>query len=313
MARLELKPSGVIFKEDTHQYFRESDGKELSGITGLIQRQLFPTEFDSVPKHILEQAASYGTDIHKSCELFDTMWEHDGTQELQDYIELCKENGLVHEKSEFTITDNENYASQIDKVYRASDNTFHIGDIKTYYGKMKGEKLEKCRWQLSIYAYLFELQNPKAKVDKLFVIHLRNKQKSDGTYDHIKELVYVNRIPSDICKDLLDADLRGEQFKNPFAVPVEIQSKALRIRELIATKNNVEEELNSLKADILTSMEFLDVTTWQSENVKLTRKLPTTRTTFDLKSFKAAHTEINDYDNYMKTSNISSSLMVNVA
>ena len=113
MARLELKLSGVIFKEDTHQYFRESDGKELSGITGLIQRQLFPTEFDSVPKHILEQAANYGTDIHKSCELFDTMWEHDGTQELQDYIELCKENGLVHEKSEFTVTDNENYASQI--------------------------------------------------------------------------------------------------------------------------------------------------------------------------------------------------------
>lgn len=311
--RIELNTSGVLFKEDTHQYFRESDGKELSGITALLQRQLFPHEYDSVPKYILQRAADYGTAVHKSCEEFDAEWKHDGTIELQDYIDICKKYGLQHQASEYTVTDGENYASNIDKVYRTSDTTFSIGDLKTYYGKLKGEKLEKCRWQLSIYAYLFELQNKKAKVDKIFVIHLRNKQKKNGTFDHVKELIYVDRIPSDICKELLACDLAGEQFKNPFAIPEEITSKVQRIKELLEAKTKAEEELNLLKADILSSMEFLDVKTWQSDDVRLTRKLPTTRASFDLKSFKAAHSEISDYDSYMKTSQISGSLTVSIA
>lgn len=313
MARIELTQSGVFFKEDTHQYFRETDGKELSGITGLLQRQLFPHEYDSVPAYILKKAADYGTAVHKSCEDFDAEWKHDGTVELQDYIDLSKEYGLVHQASEYTVTDGENYASNIDKVYRTSDTTFSIGDLKTYYGKLKGEKLEKCRWQLSVYAYLFELQNKKAKVDKLFVIHLRNKQKKDGTFDHVKEIIFVDRIPSDICQELLACDLRGEQFKNPFAIPVEFTSQLSRIKELIELKNKAEEELNAIKANILESMTFLDVKNWATNEVRLTRKLPTTRTSFDLKSFKIGHPEINDYDLYQKTSNIAGSLMVNVA
>ena len=75
-------------------------------------------------------------------------------------------------------------------------------------------------------------------------------------------------------------------------------------------KNEAEEELAAIKANILTSMEFLDVKTWVLNNVRLTRKLPSTRFSFDLKKFKEAHTEITDYDNFMKPSNVAGSLMV---
>jgi len=313
MAKLNLRQSGVLFKEDTHQYFRESDGKELQGITGVISRQLFPHEYDSIPQHIVQKAADYGHAVHKSIEEFDNSFTHDGTVELQDYIEVCKELGLVHEASEYLISDNENYASAIDKVFRTGDNTFSISDLKTYFGKLSGEKLERCKWQLSIYRYMFLQQNPKAKVDKLFVIHIRNKEKKDGTFDHIKEVIYVDPIPSDICKELLDADLRGEQFKNPFAVPEAIVERINRMKELILLKNQAEEELNTLKADILESMEFMDIKTWSTDDVRLTRKLPATRTSFDLRLFKAGHPEITDYDSYMKTSNIAGSLLVSVA
>lgn len=311
--RIELNTSGVLFKEDTHQYFRESDGKELSGITALLQRQLFPHEYDSVPKYILQRAADYGTAVHKSCEEFDAEWKHDGTVELQDYIDICKEYGLQHQASEYTVTDGENYASNIDKVYRTSDTTFSIGDLKTYYGKLKGEKLERCRWQLSIYRALFLKQNPKAKVDKLFVIHLRNKQKKDGSFDHIKELIYVDPIPENICFDLLAADLAGEQFKNPFAVPEDIVPQLSRIKELIEEKNKVEEELNALKANLMSSMQFLGLTSWATPEVSLTMKAPSTKSSFDLTKFKAAHKEITDYDQYMKTSKVAGSLMVKIA
>ena len=40
-------------------------------------------------------------------------------QEVADYISITTEQGLIHETSEYLITDNENYASMIDKVYRS--------------------------------------------------------------------------------------------------------------------------------------------------------------------------------------------------
>ena len=243
--RIELKDSGVLFNEEEHSYWL--DGKKLSGITGMLQRQLFPTEFDGIPKHFIQGAADYGTSVHISCEDFDKNWINDGTQEVNDYIELCKDYGLVHECSEYTVTDGTNWASMIDKVYRISDDTFSLGDIKTY-GQMTPEKLEKARWQLSIYAYFFELMNKKAKVDQLFVIQLRNKMKKDGSFDHIKEIIFVNRIPSEVCKELLDSDLRGEQFVNPYNIPDEYKSQEQTIRDLIQTKVEVEEQLANIKA-----------------------------------------------------------------
>ena len=108
MKRIELKESGVLFNEEEHTY--QLDGKELSGITGMLQRQLFPTEFDGIPQHFIQNAADYGTSVHQSCENFDKNWINDGTQEVNDYIELCKDYGLVHECSEYTVTDGTNWA-----------------------------------------------------------------------------------------------------------------------------------------------------------------------------------------------------------
>lgn len=304
--RIELKDSGVVFNEELHEYWLGD--KQLSGITGMLQRQLFPDEFEGVPEEMIMKAAEYGTQVHASIEDFDKNWINDGTQEVADYIEICKDNGLVHECSEYTITDGKNWASNIDKVYRVDDDTFDIGDIKTY-GTMTSEKLEKARWQLSIYAYLFELQNRKAKVGKLFIIHLRNKPRKDGTFDHIMDFIPISRIPSEICKELLDCDVRGEQFENPYSIPEEIRSQESEIRKLIQTKNEVEQKLNGIKSRILSEMEMMDVKSWFTDTMRLTRKLPGIRTTFDLQAFKKDHPEI-DFDAYMKTSNMAGSLVI---
>ena len=272
------------------------------------KRQLFPNEYANIPKAILNQAAAYGTSVHQSCEDFDANWYNDGTQEVQDYIQLCQEHSLTHEASEYTVTDFTNYASSIDKVYRISSNTFDLADLKTY-GVMTPEKLEKARWQLSIYAYLFELQNKDAKARQLYILHLRNKQKKDGSFDHISQLIPVKRIPSEICKELLDADLRKEQFQSPYAIPDSILEQEAHIRELIETKARVDEELGQIKSRILSEMESRNVKSWLGEFIKLTRKLPSTRTSFNLSSFKTDHPEI-DYEPYMNTTQVSSSLTI---
>lgn len=309
MARINLKDCGVEFDAAKHEYWL--NGKQLQGITGVITKQLFPNEYDNVPPAILAKSAEYGTAIHQKLEKFDMWFENDHSVEVQDYIALCKEHGLVHEYSEYLCTDGANFASAIDKVFRVSDDTVSIADIKTYYGKLTGSKLERCRWQLSLYQYFMQITMPKLKVDRLLVIHLRNKEKKDGTYDHVSELIEVDPIPSDICKELLDCELRGEQFKNPFAVPEDVSSKLIRIKSLVEAKAAAEEELNTLKADLLSSMQFLDVKTWAAEGVKLTRKLASVRTSLDAKALKAAFPEI-PYDQFYKTSTVAESLMVAV-
>lgn len=308
MARVKLKDSGVLFDEENHTYLLGD--KYLSGITGMLQRQMYSNEFEGIPKDVIDAAAQYGTDVHHSCEDFDFSWINDGTQEVQDYIKICKENNLTHECSEYTVTDGSDWASRIDKVYRVSDDTFDIGDIKTY-GVMTADKLAKAKWQLSIYAYLFELQNKKAKVNRLFIIHLRNKQKKDGTFDHICEIIFINRIPGEICKDLLDTDLRGEQFVNPYDIPEEISSQETEIRELMETKSAVEERLAEIKADILSKMESLDVRTWATQTMRLTRKLPSTRASFNAALFKQEHPDL-DYAPYERVSQVASSLTITI-
>ena len=308
MARVKLKDSGVLFDEENHTYLLGD--KYLSGITGMLQRQFFPNEFEGIPKDVIDAAAQYGTDVHHSCEDFDFSWINDGTVEVQDYIRICKENNLTHECSEYTVTDGSDWASRIDKVYRVSDDTFDIGDIKTY-GVMTADKLAKAKWQLSIYAYLFELQNKKAKVNRLFIIHLRNKQKKDGTFDHISEIIFINRIPSEICMDLLATDLRGEQFANPYDIPEEISSQETEIRELMETKSAVEERLATIKADILSKMESLDVRTWATQTMRLTRKLPSTRASFNAALFKQEHPDL-DYAPYERVSQVASSLTITI-
>ena len=305
MARIELTQSGVLFNEELHEYWL--DGKQLSGITEALRKQLHPDMYSSIPKRILEQAAEYGTSVHKSIELFQKEWINNGSVEVQDFIQICKDNSLIHEASEYTVSDGKNWASNIDQVYRTCDDTFSLADIKTY-SKMTAEKLELARYQLSCYAMFFEMQNKKAKVDRLYINHLRNKTKS-GKVEHISDLIPIERIPADICKELLDCELRGEQFKNPFAVPEELAFQVSRIKELIEMKNEAEEELAAIKANILTSMEFLDVKTWVLNNVRLTRKLPSTRTSLNLAMLKTDHPEI-DYGLYERVSNVSGSLAI---
>ena len=305
---IQLNDSRVVFNKEDHTY--ELDGKYLSGITEMLQRQLFPDEFDGVPEQAIEQAALYGTEVHESIEQFDSSWTNDGTQEVADYIKICTSNGLIHERSEYTVTDGMNWASNIDKVFRKSETVFDLADVKTY-GTMTPEKQEKARWQLSTYAYLFETLNPNATVGKLYIIHLRNKLKKDGTTDHIANLIEVDRIPSEVCKELLDTDLAGEIFENPYDIPADIAEQEEEIRHLIQTKKEVEERLNELKSEILSRMEETQVRSWNTETMKLTRKLPSTRYSFDLNRFKSDHPEFN-YDDYMKKSTVGSSLLITV-
>ena len=306
--RIQLKDSGVFFNEGEHSYFLPEKNKFLSGITDLLQRQLFPHLHDGIDEAILVRAAAYGKSVHSSCEDFDSLWINDGTQEVADYISLCQENSLTHEASEYLVSDFENYASMIDKVYRNDNNSFILGDIKTY-GQMTPEKHELARWQLSIYAYFFELQNKGAKVERLLIFHIRNKARQDGSFDHISRCIEVKRIPSEICKEILEADLRGEQFINPYDIPPEIRQKENLIQSLLTVKKQCEDKLAVIKGEVLEKMQHCGIKAWEGDIIRFTRKAESTRTSFDWKAYQKDNPDL-DLSKYMKESIVSESLQL---
>ena len=221
------------------------------------------------------------------------------------------------EASEYNVTDLSNddydscyYSSNIDIVTRLSQEDFGLLDLKTYSNaKLTKAQMTKARYQLSCYAYMFELQNKGAKVKELYVIHICNKPKKDGSINHIAELVPIERIPSDICKALLEADRNGEQFNNPYELPKEVEKKCKRIIKLIQTKKEAEEELTHIKKEILETMLFLDVDNWKGDGITFSRTAETTRSSFDLAAFKKQYPDL-PYDDFIKKSNVAGSLKI---
>ena len=216
------------------------------------------------------------------------------------------------EACEYNVSDFEHWASNIDIVVRVSDNEFDLYDIKTYSNsKLTKTQLLKAKFQLSIYAMLFEGQNKGAKVRNLGIIHLCCKTKRDGSENHISEILPIDRIPNDVCQNLLDCELQGTQFQNPYDIPKDVASKVNRIIKLIQTKKEAEEELNAIKKDVLETMLFLDVKSWKGENITFSRIEETQRSSFDLVAFKKAYPDL-PYDSYVKTSKVAGSLKIAV-
>lgn len=318
MERIELVNSGVEFLEEPHEYWLtlpNGEKKQLSGITGAIQRQVAGHEYDGCPEYLIKRAGEYGTSVHKSIERLINDFEHDGTVETEDFRMLTADMSI--EASEYNVTDLSNddydscyYSSNIDIVTRLSDYEFALADLKTYSNaKLTKAQKTKAQYQLSCYAYMFELQNKGAKVKELYVLHISNKSKRDGSINHISELIPIERIPADICKALLEADRNGVQFNNPYELPKEVEKKCKRIIKLIQIKKEAKEELTLIKKDILSTMLFLEVDSWKGDGISFTRTAETTRSSFDLASFKKAFPDL-PYDDYIKKSNVAGSLKI---
>lgn len=318
MARIELNyVDGLVFDEKEHRYYLNR--KELSGVTSAITRQLYPHAFDGIPKKVLDNSVAYGSHVHKVLENWDKLWQkNEASVELQDYRSICREYGLCHEASEYLVTDFEHFASACDKIFRVDDTSVSIGDVKTVYGdltkKQNKDKLERCRMQLSLYRYMFLLVNPQMKVKDLFVIHLRYKERSNGSIDRIAKLIYVAPLPLSTCKAFLEAEVKGEQFVLPTETEPqqELAVDEGLIRQLLQTKAEVEEKLGCIKAKIIADMEALGETTFSTPTgLKIVRKLESVRRAFDLKSFTTMNPDF-DISPYMKESRVNGSLLIAV-
>lgn len=290
-----LVKSGVVFDSVNHTY--TLDGKQLSGITSLLDRQLFKDKYLGIPDEILRKAAERGTYIHQCCELVDEGFVSDN-QESVNYLRLKEKYNLRFEESEYLVSDNEHVASCIDKVYRYDDTTFFLGDIKTTYKLNK----EYVMWQLSIYAYLFEKQNPGTKVSSIFAIWLRGET---------AQLVELDRVPTEKVEELLRCDAMGLKYGEQHnTMPVLLSEMEELIVDVESQLKRLTEQKKALTDGLMKAMVKEGLYSWKGDKVSITRKTASTRKSFDKEKFEKDYPGV--YDQYIKESPVSESLLIKI-
>jgi hypothetical protein len=297
--KITLNNSGVIFNQEEHRYFL--DGKELSGITGLLQKHIFPDKYKDIPTRRLNRAAERGTMVHESIELLDGGFEPaEYTPELLNYKRIKEDNNLDTISNEYLVTDNEHFASAIDLVMLGASDDIALADIKTTSVLDK----EYVRWQLSLYAYMFELQNPELKVSKLYALWLRNEK---------SELAEVERVDTVIVKDLLQCEVDGRDFVNPLAkadinVPAEIKNAEINVYNLVNEIKKLETQKKELSKGLLKLMQDNKIKSYKGEYITLSRIAASTREDIDKNKLKEKYPEA--YAACMKVTNISEKLQI---
>ena len=290
---MNLKVWNGTFQEDVHKYFR-ADGKELSGVTGMLKRMLFADEYKGVSQETLANAADRGHLVHSRIELYDNMGVGTDMPEVAAYARLKDEYGLEFVASEFLVSDDENFASAIDKVYHAKgapEDEVVLADIKTTYAFNR----DYVSWQLSVYAYFFGLLNPDIKVTGAFGIWLRD----DKRRGLIAKVIPVELKPVEIVRELIRCAVSGEAFTIE-RMPSYIAENVDKLVYLTETIKALTEEKDGIVADILKHMQEDKCDKVDTGVMLFTRKAGATRTTFDSKLFKEEHADL--FAQYSKTS-----------
>ena len=288
------KNKEVAFNEWLHVY-TASDGHTLIGVTELMKRHGLSPDYGGISKDVLEKAAARGTAIHQLLQDYD-----DGKAVIEDEnLKAYKALGLKVHCSEYLVSDNEIVATFIDKVL----DDCSIADVKTT-SSVHRRPLE---WQLSIGAYLFELQNPGKKVPHLYCIHVR-----DGK----AKLIEVSRIPDDAVERLLECERCGVVYSdNPVpadaALALEEQAVVLaeqldqiaRLKLAIKETEQASAELQQRLYDYMTENNLDEMA---CELGTFVRKAPYTKKALDSTRLKKEKPEL--YEQYLKESEIKGSI-----
>lgn len=202
-------------------------------IHSILGLGVYPDASDHVKDYIIPRAGSRGTAIHHAIQTYDLLGirqttqivrtrygcferdniqykdeEWDVTQELDNYI--LHQRGFKPLFNELTVSDNNKWASQIDNgwLYEKTNGIWLIDTksnnvdlypicgyfIPEYFITGEEALKEYLSWQLSIYAELFEAENPELKVEGLACNWLRKDKEA---------FWIIERKPSELIKELL--------------------------------------------------------------------------------------------------------------
>lgn len=308
MRSLDLKKSPVNFHEDGHTY--DLNGKTLSGVTPIIH-WLFPETYRGIPQSVLDQAADYGSMIHKKIELADTMGIVDD-EAVQAYVDLKEMKGVKTIANEYTVSDERRIASQIDAVMDNLD----LWDFKT----TSKVHIPNVTVQLSIYAWLFEMQTGLEAGD-LYCCWLPKPQY--GSPDLIK----LKRVSVDVCKyivevwehegDVMSArsvlaqtGFEFEKQRTSGDIPDAFMDLAEELITIKQTMEQLTEREKVIKEIFLNQMKQEGTDKWQSDIIQFSRKEAYERTSLDSTALKKKMPEV--YEQFKKVTKYAESITYKV-
>lgn len=277
---------------------------ELQSLIEAFQRDKVRLEFNKF------NAAIRGTAVHNACEAIDRGEETDNADAMEHarkYKELRESLMMEPFATEYLVSDEDFVASSIDLVWQDKFGKFVLADIKCVSSMDETYQLY-LTWQLSVYKYLFELQNPSKKVSKIYGVWLPQKEQYGRA--RIFELMPIEK--EEVIK-MLECCKRGEVYGQEeieqFTLPATIQDD---LQKYLEAKKRIKDDTDFVKAfeaSMLKTFEKNDVKKFDIEGVgSFTRTLPGITQKFDSTRFKEENPEI--YEQYLKTTETKSSLRV---
>lgn len=297
---MKLVKSKVRFDEEQHRYFLGE--KELSGITGTLIKKAFPDTYKGIPDAVLAKAAERGSVVHQNLELFDTVFNsdvnimHSVLPEVKDYNEMIISYGLHHVDSEYLVTDNENFASAIDKVLADNEGNIYLADIKT----TATLHYDNVSLQLSIYVKWFEEQNPDLKVKEIVCMWFKNGQ---------SKFQPLPRVSDEQIDELINAYLTDDaEYQYKVEVPEQFSALEQEYRLISARMDALKIKQDDLKEQMMKMMEANKQKSIKTNIGSYSYVAATTKKTFDTKLFK--DTEPEHYEYYLKETTTKPSLRI---
>ena len=290
----------VSFEDITHSYLLDNE-VYLMGVTSLMKKHGLAPNYEGIPAEVLQKAAERGSKVHQDIEDYCNGKTVAMTKELKAFIGC----GVKAIANEYLVSDNEIVASSIDIVADAGEGKVNLIDIKT----TSTLHLEPLSWQLSIYDFLFRLQNPDIDIAGLYGLHIKAGKAI---------LVPVPRKPDEEIIDLLFCEREDLPFM-PKAKELPAETK-----EMLTTLEDVTAQITLIKTSlkeaedikkgieqmIIAEMESKALKTLENGPIKVTYIAPYTREGVDAKRLQEAMPEI--YDRYKKVTNIGASVKLTI-
>lgn len=274
----------VLFNQEEHTYLNTRTGKYLQGITSTLVHRVNPNKYAGAPDHILKAAAERGSKVHEEIELAETIGIEPSSQEGRNYLKLKEGYKLNFLQSEYTVSDLEHYATNIDAIYEVEENVVDIADYKT---TSKFDK-ESVSWQLSICAHFLEMNNPHVKVRRLLGIWLR---------DDIADLIVVERKPDSEIEALIDADLNDKPFSFEL-IPDNWSSLECQFLFWEKKRLEAEDNIKSVKENMMLTMKNCNLSSVKTGETTVSYIPQKTSKRFDSATFKKENPEL--YNSYQK-------------
>jgi len=301
-----INNQNVFFEKTSHSYW--VGDKELQGATTLLRKHGLMPDYSGIPDKVLEEAARKGTALHEAIESYDNGESVMLTPFLQEYRQICQENGLKFLVNELLISDEETVASMIDGVYEGSTTD---SVILVDYKSTNKVHWRSLSWQLSLYKVLFERQFPGVKVEALKVLHLDKKE------EKVLGLYPVEEIPESEVDALLQAEREGRIYidlheepsaelvltDQELAAYVVQQEEITRLKEQI---KKIEDTLKGLDNRVKDYMLEHGLEKLEGGGGVFTLKKAYTRTGIDTERLKRTNPGL--YEMYKKETTVSASI-----